>query len=112
MGEPKRWCSSQKTPQKPPESGGSPLPKCAHSLKTQDQGDIGGVGWAQKNVELKYSGSWSMVAKIANIGPPGAPQKFFHKKIQDSKSRDTDSYTAYTGAIFFFNFFGENQKCS
>ena len=39
MGEPKRWCSSQKTPQKPPESGGSPLPKCAHSLKTQDQGD-------------------------------------------------------------------------
>ena len=38
MGEPKRWCSSQKTPQKPPDSGGSSLPKCAHSLKTQDQG--------------------------------------------------------------------------
>ena len=38
MGEPKRWCSSQKTPQKPPELGGSSLPKCAHSLKTQDQG--------------------------------------------------------------------------
>ena len=40
MGEPKRWCSSQKTPQKPPESGGSLLPKCAHSLKTQDQGAL------------------------------------------------------------------------
>ena len=38
MGEPKRWYSSQKTPQKPPELGGSSLPKCAHSLKTQDQG--------------------------------------------------------------------------
>ena len=40
MGEPKRLCSSRKTPHLPPESGGSLLPKCAHSLKTQDQGAL------------------------------------------------------------------------
>ena len=28
----------------------------------------------------KYSGSRVIVAKIADIGPPGAPQYFFQKK--------------------------------
>ena len=38
--EPKRWCTSQKRLKKPPDLLGSVLPKCAHSLRTQDQG-----GW-------------------------------------------------------------------
>ena len=31
----------------------------------------------------KYSGSMVIVAKIADIGPPGAPQYFFQKKTSN-----------------------------
>ena len=35
---------------------------------------IGGVGGPKKILTSKYSGSRVIVAKIADIGPPGAPQ--------------------------------------
>ena len=46
-------------------------------LKTAHLGifrHIGGVGWAPKIWTSKYSGSRVIVAKIAVIGLPGAPQ--------------------------------------
>ena len=40
----------------------------------------GGSGGSKKMWTSKYSGSRVIVAKIADIGPPGAPQYFFQKK--------------------------------
>ena len=35
---------------------------------------IGGSGGSENIWTPKYSGSWPIVAKIADLGPPGAPQ--------------------------------------
>ena len=48
----------------------------------------------------KYSGSSVNVPKIADVGPPRAPQYFFRKKIQDSKSCDTGSYVSNLILLF------------
>ena len=44
---------------------------------------IGGVGGSKKMWTSKYSGSRSIVPKIAGIGCPGAPQYFFQKKTRN-----------------------------
>ena len=34
----------------------------------------GGSGGAKKVFTSKFSGSWAIAAKIADVGPPGAPK--------------------------------------
>ena len=43
---------------------------------------IGGVGGSENMWTPKCSGSMPIVAKIADLGPPGAPQYVFRKKTR------------------------------
>ena len=91
-----------------PKWNNQKVPKIAHLGIFRH---IGGSGGSKKMWTSKYSGSRVIVAKIADIGPPRAPQYFFQKKTSNVWITVHLDVYHYNEVVLFTEFYRAGWMC-